>query len=774
MNEQPKARSTWTAELDNLDHEIGVLRDEVSLQDRGVQFFYAVDFLEIYEYLHPFANAVARKLPIEDALATYLAVCHLFENLQEPLVLLPPYQLELENHMQGLKRSLYDVALASVAIARETLAADAAILKSDPQLPAVEKAARALQAVDPSEYFTFPNATHAQLVLDYVSSNARRLFLLLVIEALGEPDTVNKRLERLLNQRLVSVPNGWRELVDKKTLEHLCNSHLTHVFLNRLDARRGNSYANKIDAVAGTLLAELNRDGRRNNRVLVLYTHAQVMHNELGGDLTRTFDSGSVSLSLLRHPVCLPTKALHSWDGNLRDNLEASAKWLSALKSSVLLAEVVPGLDEGLAERLDVSLKELAAEARLELLPRMRTLANLSVAAARDRGLAAPLGTFRGAAGQMTHLALDVLQVLQAPEMRSRVLKRLEETATSLVRKWQEAQLSAIDSIPMKLGEADSWRTLGVLVGPTQRSLRIASSEEDLYPYQFVRFASPSLDSVALQLVGDEPNWDAARAAVGRSLADALREAAEAPPEEQLLFVAYLSFLTEPGETTELDRMLSKSLSASRAANDRAFNAECRFLRCITLRLRGQYEDALPDSEAALAVRPKDPRFCKEAAVIRWHLAAKAMDCGNHELSSSHRRAALQFTSTAAAASELGRDPCLAVQVLANLVYFCLEEYKRTRVITDLQRARSTMERIELAHPEGKWYPEVFLLRGALKLESMRAAPGPSPNREVCDRIRADLVRAELGATSPGDRDWATALLNEVDALMEPRSSDVS
>ena len=770
MNEQELDQLLQAAE--ELENDIKFLTRISVLEGEGIEVDYAVDFSEVYRYLHPFHTLPRDMLDLERLLVEQFSLTALFEAARTPLVLLPPYQLELENHLATRHKRLFDAGLEALAAARHMLARDLDKLKDTACVVRAMDAAAVLETVEPALYLSPEYEMHSNAIIEFASRHFDGLLRLMLLEAACTPGFVQKRFDRLMEQGLRPIPGDLTGTVNDRTLESICAAPQTYVFARKFDDRRANSYANKIDAVAGNLVLEVNGSQAYRNRALVLVTHARLMHELLGPELTRTLelrDDGMLELPLLMHPSCVSTRLLHEQGDKLRENLERTWQWVTALKSCANLRSVPKELEDEAAIRLENSLETVMDRARSELLPRLKTLANITAMVASRPALTAVLSQVRKGAGDMMDLGMDVLKFCQAPDMALEMLSRMEETAEVLLNSWRGLEPALVERVAAKFGQADVWRQIGELFKTSSPSLRLAPNDEDLYPYQFCRFKTQQLNRTALETVSGQISWTGVRNTVGRRIPEILRAAASAPAGERTLFIAFLSLLSNPEVgLKQIGKMISEGIDLARADSDEDLEAEFRFLSSIVSRLGTHYQAALDSCNEALKIHPADARFLKEAAVLKWRLSETCRMSGKDEEAHKLRLNSLADTRAALEAVEPIGDANLKAQLLMNLAYMQLEIYRRSEADEHrLREAAETIGSMEHSCPdETKWYAEMRFTRGSVQFEMLKRGMLDKEDVSIKERIRTDLLKAELGAISSSDREEARSLILKLDAML--------
>lgn len=699
-----------------------LLLHEARLREAGYRFLVAVDFAEIYNYLHPFlefsASKATEEVAWEKAVRHLIAITYLLNGSDWELVLLEPYRIELENHYQSIKRKIFAEMVEVALLMRDSFATR--FFEESRANHNVKRLGELLGVLKtPKDQEGTQAREEINEFMQILGQGAfHRLFSLMKLSQELDYNKVEAAIDEL-ESRLSPISAFGADEDHLPTKEEMLSDPFTRVVIDRFDkVRRQSKYANRIDALAGHLVLEYNRLLSGSECFVLLLTHSSLTRDVLSPFLRRTVrvDGRAYDFPLLRHPSYINAYLIHSaMHGDYVENLERTKKWASAYVNAAKLREGLPEFADTIQPVIEASESVLVQS--------LVTIENLGAAANENDYLTRCLKNVNTSADNLLDLAVRVGEVLAGEAVRSELISTLEKTSSNLLKSWLEAESPLRERYRAKLEPRGLWVHIKKLLLPVQRVVELPEAVEDLKPYVFVHFDDPSLDILARELLTDSIlTWELVRSLVPAGLPKILHALETTNPQEQALFVAYASLLSEPGELDEIRTLVDGALSDTLLETvDPHTKAEFHFLRAISYRLSGDYCEAKQDLEAALVLKPNQARFYKELAVVNWRQSGEdASKQGSRESREDVLLQAMYMTEKAHSCLSDRDDVALRAQVLNNLADVDYLLFIRDHDIAYLRKAFELVQEQSRLVPDDQYYAEFRLVRGSVLLEARR------------------------------------------------------
>lgn len=755
-------------EVRALVRDVELLSLESRLKEAGYSFLYAVDFAELFNYLHPFLepfSQTAVETTWQEMVRHLIAVNYMLCGRAWDLVLLEPYAIELRNHYASVKRQVFAQMVSAALLLRdsfaETFFQDA---RQNQDIQELQQVLGAAAKWAPSER----QAEIPKLLGILGRGVFHRLFMLMKLSEELNYRRIEARIDELqsLLRPLSDFGVEERQLPSKA---QILSDPLMRVLIDQFDAIRWNKYANRIDALAGCLVTESNNLLLADKKLLLLVTHSNATHRVLAPFLVREVKLGRHRLEfpLLRYPSYVNAHLIHAaMEGDYRENLDRTSRWAGAYLSSQSLAESLPEFAQGITPVLQKSEDELVRS--------MVTLENLSAAADQNGFLQECLVEVDADADALVALAIRACSVLASDEAQSQLVSVLEETSSSLIKTWESREDPLREAYGERLAPKGLWTDVEKFVLPARQVLELPEAVEDLKPYLFVHFRDPQLAALARELLEDGiSSWRALGQKLPTELPRILQALEQAPAGEQALFAGFFALLSQPAEVPSILSLLDRAVLSEATKGDAHARAELLFLRAMVHRLGGHYDAASRDLDAAVLLKPRQARFLKELGVMCWRRSGETLAPLPSDHSGDPLLRAKSLSEEASECLVPEDGTALRVQIESNLGDICCLLFFRDQRREYLEEALHHVRGMtQLIPQEEQWYAEYRLVRGSV----LAAAHGEGlilhADRESLPAAIADLKVAAALCTRQHDRDDARERLHALEIATEkPPSS---
>lgn len=682
--------SEWSALVDTLETTLKVLNKDLILTAKGWKIHYAVDFAEVYAFAHKsLGKPIVEAIPGEDSETRFvrgqISLAYVFSPEFSPLVLLPPYLLELKDHINHIRGWIGGNA---VNVEMQTLrnSVEKSLRDSDlyDEVIMIAKKESAGETIGRSDYRT---------IARFVAGYLKDIYAWVAMAEAGKATSV---ITDLIKTGKLQPASDYFTGIDyplEKIVER-GEEFYDIIFSERGHAR---SYQSYMDGLACSYVEYLNSRLNSRRECLVLIAHSIYAQRamdkadaiELGGDIGK--------LPYIRDMDYFLTYLTHS---------EASSDEVprGIAKSMEVLTNFKQIQDQ---DRISVEASAILAHAeRLisALKLRINSKENLDVALgqkgkhlldhARNIQLVSSTIEDRLARFVLRVLADDKRVVEEIRTETDRVREEIAESSRALYELFRVGYLST--------SELETISRYSKSQTPHQVLLRGFGGE----PPVRLSFKHPDVREFArlFDRVGDVEG--------ARDLKQKLIEIASEPspdlPEIHLL-LAYVMCSLGDWEIAlaELDRGLSMLQAVD------GERREFLFLRCLVLRRLSRLEDALASCLEGLCKWPNAAVFNREMAVIIWQSLGKEEEKKRISLKLG-QIASLDVAISYAlqALKDRRTDPFLRAQVLNTLAYLHAERGRRI----DIARAEKYLKGLSEAISEKDWVGRFYDTRGFIYL----------------------------------------------------------
>jgi hypothetical protein len=415
---QDKLLRQHVRDCESLYADFDVLIKDLELKEAGTDVQYVVDFSEIYSYVLPDRDPIEFRIFHGDSAKTTVAVQHyvltkLFFNLEVPLVLIPPYALELKAFADHLRQRMPREIIAEVS----EIQAESQTIRLSRELPHIQDVATRIAdgdgSVDPREITR---------VLRFFEQNAASL-LRLVDQADEKP---MRRLYHLLEA------SGLQPLAATLPDDLALDDVLVEDWESRLDAVRGlRGASNRLDALAAAMVHTANDllRARGQSTVLRLVTRSSQMHR-VAREIANDPDSSRTTEYFLRHPrAFLALRRLETSDVK---------QSLGRLKVMQIALELVIEA-YGRPHERDLSLP-IEAERRAKIKQLLASVRGKLYGGANLASIAAVSRNEPGPATQAGDARSRILRVFELVNETKPLLDRVEAEIAAMARSVDESQ----------------------------------------------------------------------------------------------------------------------------------------------------------------------------------------------------------------------------------------------------------------------------------------------------------------------------------------------
>lgn len=697
-----------SSQFDMLQQTLDTLRDDTLLELQGHKIWRAVDFSEIFTYIFPLRRlAEALRDPtrgVDGFIKEQIATTFLFEHVARvaPLVLLPPYAVELQDY-------LWMIRVQAGAEAARPTAAVAELQRLSAKISADQDVRRALD----SQGASFTEAD-LNVLLSFIKAHFSDALGIYMIEERNASSLITALDEgrvRLLHDVLPDATPDGAAVLGSKDIPSWENA----LFSEREPYRR---HANYLDAVAIEYVRYVNRMlGRRAER-MVLVSRSEAMKTVLRQQHVADGGDQTPSSLIIRDIDDMTTKMIHR-----ADTLSAVQERIRETQAALdALGDVGTDIDELIDLSRDESLTTLQRLERAAgvVTHALHSRANVLLAAA-GTGNILPKRPTGDAARDYVGFLQQLFAVLprmtdaltQEAEQMARTAVTVSTDMESLIR--QEAVhalgLSRVSHLETKSVEG------GVLVsGQFSRA------------YYSLTFTDPLVSAGVLGLLS-AAHARGDLSGVWKELGK-IRAQKRQNTEVSVLEALLHGIVGRYGESLA-------SLAVAVGDQKGAIAAEACYFQSVIHRVLKGYPEAMAACQKAVGLRPQDPKYLKELGLLIWidiHVAAAF----RAEVTSSLDEA-ISVTEKAAALKH--GDHVLDMLIWNNLTFYYLERYRERRDRQDLAAAEAAFGHLA-AEPSGSWLEELFATRGFLRLAQAEAAGDSATREALLSGAEEDLNRA--------------------------------
>lgn len=733
----------YANELVSLSKNLTLLMEEVKLRQYGFSVFYAVDFAEVFARAHPLSDSDEdsslgfTEEEVERRLRRHVALGFLFDVLPDKLILLPPYLVELRNHLVLLRRNLWTGHGQNILRARvEQFATQDRATEIDAIASKVIEKKQVLQ----SDWFA---------LVDYVREHYKTLFTLLWSRKEDQTPSYGLNvIGSLIREKLVSLKDLWPEIVeqlDPIEIDSMTDPWIQDFYHVRKEPE-ARSHAIYLDAAAGAFIRKVNQQLISKKLILLFITHSKSMLNVFEGQLAVDVPTQEHPFEILRRPDHLVTLLIHTKGEmkrmNSRETLDELEKTETMIQIYTKLVKKAKNLQRhSTTQRGDTLFTIYNAAKQLEALaPRMNSFENLSLVLKDDPALTRFIQEAKDTKSWFAELAANILQATNDPIAESYIEQELAREVSDLTEFGEQA-IGLLDKVEMtsqKLFKRFK-RYEAVSFAEERNTLPLAfqpGREKWLYN---INFFSDEIRKLVLDIHTNPHSWASDQVAILLSKKN---------PQSQLLLV-YLLVLLSPEDFSSPLNVIEKTVQEidsliQRCKNDHKrvyelMKAELRFLQTIVHRLSGKISEAIQSCEQSLLINSNDPRFWKEEAL----LLMRAVETSRTNMQGVRYSIddVLSAINKAKKLVSVDGDPIndsLRAHIANNITLY----YLIRGAPGDLSRAKEEFEVLKKLVPKGQWYPENLVVEAMLTLEMAKREESPEQKRQLLEQAEKSARRS--------------------------------
>lgn len=744
------ALSSYRSIVDTMTATLGVLRDDVQLAQDGWRIIYAVDFAELYEFAYKSLSSIVESLPEEQEEARFVRGCvaleYIFSDKFDKLILLPPYQLELADHIKLAQGRLLDEMFDRVKKRQRQLKGE---VRTSLQGAILSEKIREI-ARERGELHRFTDEEHrnmGQMAVDYFKDLSTWVALNEGIEGVEKLATLVKRGKVVTDTKIHRSVQSYRAEITKRAQE---------IYVPLLE-RRGHkrSAPSHIDALACAYIEHLNTQLNPQKEYLVLISHSHHMKEVILSESQRKRKDGEVQLPpYVRDLDYFLARLTHSSYHLPKDKNQAKAVLDSIQESEKIFANFHHIRDdvmklERMPERSSSDAGRTVQDRALDLIKILKpTLNSLENRALIDNEESESLKEkARKAAvrvqdkeSQVARLIFEWLYPKGMPVMESlqradeKLKAALSETSRSL---YQVFRLLSADLAPFRADiSLDQDTEVILLTGmPGEPPLSL-------------RFTEEGVQNLAVLLSYHHRNYDAdAIEKLREFLIDLAAQTGAESPGVHLL-IAYVMCMTSDWEVAleelELGCTKLKSVDDQR---------EFLFLRTLILRKLSAWQQAFDVCLEGIAGQGErqDARLNREMAVVIWkclethenqeHVCKKLGKVPSIDLAIYYAKEAKTIVW-----KDSHNDHFLLGQICNTLAYLHAEKGSNA----DLRMADDYLKELARVIPETQWVNRFFDTQGYVRFKKSLKENDPREKRKLLQDALADFQKA-VSRKSAGD-----------------------
>ncbi len=254
-----------------------LLENDLILKENGWKVYYAVDFSEIHSFLHPFSYIGdetvfgVKRIPNEDDEETLIreqtVLTFIFEHLSN-LVLLPPYAVELSNHIELIRCK----AIKTVFSYRDIIE-NKIHNKIHTYFNTHKSLKRLLTKSDISE---MSEKDRTELI-EFAKSEFRHLYLFLMSP--NRAKKVTDTVKELMSNNNITNLFDWKPEIDLDFDEIKKDS--TKWYSNLVRSFDQNPFSKYIDSLTCAYIAKINKIINREKEILFLISRDKILNRTL-------------------------------------------------------------------------------------------------------------------------------------------------------------------------------------------------------------------------------------------------------------------------------------------------------------------------------------------------------------------------------------------------------------------------------------------------------------------------------------------------------------
>jgi tetratricopeptide (TPR) repeat protein len=714
--------------FDTIEQSLTLLHADLLREVHGQQLLFAIDFAELHAYAYGSSRlSLVAGLPHEDDISVHsrgrVALAYVFSEAFPKLVQLPPYEMELRDHLRKARAEL-EVVSSEVISKREKLKR---------VLSAKMVRGKLNDIVHAHDDGRILSAHEVRAVAAFAVEHFKEAFAWL--SATETIDGIDKMLSLVRGGRFVQLA----ELERNTPREDMLAERGKEFHDAIVEGRGGRSFQSFIDGLAYAWVEALNSVETRSDRLIVLLTHSAFMHEGIARVSKEQGRRGpgylrdlNYCLARLAHQAANPLETLSRVSRSLEDvaRLDGVRQRLTNVRAL---------LEEDAKHRLAQDTVDEAVAAVDEAdqhVPRLRAMIEQRenrdlILGSAGIGLWSEVSESASDHTPATKVAQFVMQVIthRDAEVLEAVKKRTERLDVDISR-----ESAAVD---------DSSRRLYYVARVSSRAENVQAALRGRSRTRQVVLASlPGEPPLVLSL--ENKHMRRLAKAFERLRGDSNRETAQhfrhtlvrltdlqaTEPTEAHFLIAYV--LASVGDWESALDWLENGIGT--ALDKRTTYPLLRFKAAVLRRL-WRPDDAIAVCEEGLELWPDDAGLLRECATSLWEQGAQAQDWGDPKVGKLLERAIKLSEQAMNGASERH----LRTQVANTLAYLLAE--RATDV--DLAKASGLITEMTRTTKRVSWPGRYHDTEGFVYLRQAEREPRIAEQRELAQRAVECFARAD-------------------------------
>lgn len=677
--------------IDVTERALTQLRDDTVLERHGTAIHFAIDFAEVHAFGYRASRAwLVQELPDDDQSALQvrgqLSLSYLFSDLFPSLLLLPPYVIEFNEYIDGL-RAKVQVAATEVMTRRLALERTLRSRLIQPQVSELVRRYQPQSEMAPAD---------SRLIAEFALANFKEAYAWLSLT--DSVEAADRMLGVLRRNKVTAFSARFAEMTDDGDHWIEQRAEVLHSLITR--ERHGRSYQSFVDGLACGYVEAFNRRNADTNQRLVLITHSPPMHGAVAAALKRD-DLPSTSY-YLRDLNYVLGRLAHSTSGEgvslarLDDSLERVRRLGEIRQRIEETQRLCESLGSEASERVLERAEDLLRDARA-IGPELRQMLDRSentnlIVGEGHGGLWEAASRGGSDTTNPTRVARFVMDLVS--RRQDDVLREIRRQSDSLSHRidakgTQLADRSRDLYYIMRIGthSADAVRAISSLKKKAKETVLASLPGEP--PLEFaLRHPETRRVARAFERLKGKATKETAHQ-FRESLLQLISLKQQQVVEGHFLIAYVLAALDDWKEALDwLDRGLQKSGDSVKE------NYPLALLRCVILRRLWRTDLALSACRDALLIWTDDAALLRELAVITWQQSRQ-----RHGLLSSSPAFPDDAIEIARRAERRARSTHLRAQTLNTLAYLLAERGGPE----DVQQARHCLDQLARVLPRSKW-----------------------------------------------------------------------
>ena len=671
----------YRAYVGSIERSLVTLKSDLIHQSEGKQIIYALDFSELFYFLHPFADMNIEKsiTPIpgeqkDDALIReQIALSFMINHLGATKILLPPYLVELRDHIRLLRNNVMLSNKNKRAVFEENLVA--AILHNTqfPSLKNLVAETKSLKNIGKEGLKEF---------LEFVKSDFKPLYLALTMSP-SEFGALIESISRLFkSEKIKDYFTVFSE--DDIQYEELKNKGQKWFECLRQEKSLQKDYARYLDGLACAYIDNITDSLSSKGQRFCFITRSQRM--------VRVFNSGDRKISSFRKSQKGEFRNLDYVMTYLRFARQSHSEALSEVHRAL---ETIGQIKEGLKYVKAYAGKEDTTFLEKELITLSNSKENLSIALGnKGINIDSELALFLNISDMQRSIFKKIFSVVvENPLLADSLQEESRIVSTTITQQFNYIRL---------ITERDELDRIARWASPRQ----IESGNIELYPLRSelpveMSFEDPQIISLVNELIGKKTTTRNLKK--WRSTVHSLLNDSSGKPEIVILR-SYLFALLDSYDAAfdEIEIGLHKEPPQN-------ILKEMILLKMMFARKTKKTVEGIRAFVENRKIAEKDPRLVREYSVLIWQCVKSNEAAPNNEVMNLVAQLINQ-QPTVKLAADLVRgilrhqlSDGLKVQALNSLSYYLAEQYHKQKNTQDLEEARIRFDELTKLWPKERW-----------------------------------------------------------------------